>query len=115
MLYHILIATRFAHIWRKRTTMQYTRSLARNCQSFADHPEHSSDILIAPLIRLSELKRRISDYFSYDEIEFSEINGEAMLDLSTSNFRSELQRLEDSLPEGVRKNSEFSLIQLFNY
>ncbi|KAJ4372994.1 hypothetical protein N0V83_003285 [Neocucurbitaria cava] len=103
------LSAEFAHIWRKRTTMQYTRSLARNCQWFADHPEYSSDNLIAPLIRLSELKRRISDYFSYDEIEFSEINGEAMLDLSTGNFRSELQRLEESLPEGVRKNNTVRL------
>ncbi|CAO2650118.1 Nn.00g014100.m01.CDS01 [Neocucurbitaria sp. VM-36] len=103
------LAAEFAHVWRKRTTIPHTRSLARHCQSFADRPDHPSDVLIAPLVRLSELKCRISDYFSYDDIDFSEINGDAMLDLSTSNFRSELQRLEDSLPAGVRQNTTIRL------
>ncbi|KAF1848917.1 uncharacterized protein K460DRAFT_364856 [Cucurbitaria berberidis CBS 394.84] len=103
------LAAEFAHTWRKRTTMPYTRALARHCQSFADRPEHPPDVLIAPLVRLSELKCRISDYFSYDEIEFSEINGDSTLDLSTGNFRSELQRLEESLPEVVRQNTTIRL------
>lgn len=85
--------------------MPYTRSLARHCQSLAEQAEYPSDALIAPLVRLSELMCRISDYFSYDEIAYSEITGELALDLSTSNFRTELQRLQESMPESVRQNS----------
>ena len=85
--------------------MPYTRSLARLCQSFADHPEHPSDSLIPPLVHLSEFMCRINDYFSYDEIQDSEIRGESALNMSTSNFRSELQRLQDFMPEHARQNS----------
>lgn len=86
--------------------MTYTRSLARLCQSFADHPEQPSDTLIPPLIHLSELMCRINDYFSYDEIADSEFRGESVLNMTTDNFRSELQRIQDSMPEFVRQNSK---------
>jgi hypothetical protein len=52
---------------------------------------------------------RISDYFSYDDIEDSEIHGETMLRLSTANFSAELQRLRDAIPESVKMNCGFTL------
>jgi hypothetical protein len=36
---------------------------------------------------------RITEYFSYDEIALSEISGDSALELSSGNFRRELQRL----------------------
>ncbi|KAH7383846.1 hypothetical protein BKA66DRAFT_511923 [Pyrenochaeta sp. MPI-SDFR-AT-0127] len=104
------LAAGFAHAWRKRTTMPYTRSLACHCQSLAEHPEYPSDALIAPLVRLSELMCRISEFFSYDEIAYSDISGESTLDLSTTNFRSELQRLQESIPVSVNQNITIRLI-----
>lgn len=74
---------------------------------FAQQPEHSSDLLIAPLVQLSELMCRINDHFSYDDIKNSEMNGEIGLELSTSNFSAELQRLRDSMPPSVQQNSMY--------
>jgi hypothetical protein len=82
----------------------YTRTIARACQSFFQRPEYPSDLLITPLVQASELMCRINDYFSYDEIEDSEIRGETMLKLSTTNFSAELQRFRDSIPEPVKMN-----------
>jgi hypothetical protein len=50
---------------------------------------------------------RINDYFSYDDIEDSEIHGEALLKLSTTNFSAELQRLRDTIPDPVKQNCRF--------
>jgi hypothetical protein len=50
---------------------------------------------------------RINDYFSYDDIEDSEIHGETMLKLSTTNFSAELQRLRDTIPDPVKPNCRF--------
>jgi hypothetical protein len=47
---------------------------------------------------------RITEYFSYDEIAFSEISGDSALELSTSNFHRELQRLQDSIPEALKQH-----------
>jgi hypothetical protein len=84
--------------------MPYTRTLARHCQSLTSLPSCPSDSLIGPLVHLSDLMCRITEYFSYDEIAFSEINGDAALELSTGNFRREFQRLQDSLPEILGQN-----------
>jgi hypothetical protein len=100
----LLTITRFAQAWRKRTTVPYTRAIARACQSFSQRPEYPSDLLITPLVQSSELMCRINDYFSYDDIEDSEIRGETMLKLSTTNFSAELQRLRDATPEPVKMN-----------
>jgi hypothetical protein len=99
--------SRFAQAWRKRTTVPYTRALARASQAFSQRPEFDSDLLIAPLVQSSELICRISDYFSYDEIEDSEINGETLLKMSTDNFSAEIQRLRDAIPESIKGNSTF--------
>jgi hypothetical protein len=47
---------------------------------------------------------RINEYFSYDDVEDSEIRGETMLKLSTTNFSAELLRLRGSIPEPVKMN-----------
>ncbi|KAF2030238.1 hypothetical protein EK21DRAFT_66021 [Setomelanomma holmii] len=98
------ISAVFAQAWRKRTSMPYTRSIARAYQSFSEQPQHPSDLLIAPLVQLGDLICRINDYFSYDNIEDSEINGETLLVLSTNNFRTELLHFRESLPESIRRN-----------
>jgi hypothetical protein len=100
----ILTVPRFAQAWRKRTTMPYTRALARACQSFQQRPECPTDLLISPLVQLSELMCRINDYFSYDNIEESELKGDTILDLSTNNFSTEYQRMRDGMSDSVAQN-----------
>ena len=87
--------------------MPYTRTLARYCQSFTERPEFPSDALIAPLVHIGDLMCRITDYFSYDDVAFSDIKGDSALELSTSNFRSELQRIEDSMPDSLKQHGTF--------
>jgi hypothetical protein len=106
MLDRPLTTSRFSQAWRKRTTVPYTRAISRACQSFSQRPEYPSDFLIAPLVQSSELLCRISDYFSYDDIESSDINSETVLKLSVNNFSAELQRLRDATPQSVRNNSK---------
>ncbi|KAH5278832.1 hypothetical protein HBI23_049720 [Parastagonospora nodorum] len=109
MLGTFYIAAAFAQAWRKRTTVPYTRALARACQDFSQRPEFDSDLLITPLVQSSELMCRINDCFSYDEIEDSDINGETLLKLSTNNFSAEIQRLRDAIPESIRGNNTVRL------
>jgi hypothetical protein len=71
--------------------MPYTRTLAYHCQTFTERPECPSDVLVGPLVHLSDLMCRTTEYFSYDEIVFSEVNGDSSLELSTNDFRKELQ------------------------
>lgn len=60
-----------------------------------------------PLVQSSELALRISDYYSFEDIDEAEVRGETLLKLSTSNFSAELQKLRDGMPESVRANSKY--------
>ena len=73
---------------------------------FSQQPEYPSDLLITPLVQSSELAMRISDYYSFDDIDETEVRGETLLKLSTNNFSAELQKLRESIPESIRTNSE---------
>lgn len=88
--------------------MRYTRTLARSCDTFSNHPEEPSDILIKPLIHASELLCRINEHFSYDEVHDSEVRGETMLELTVDTFRSELQRLRETMPESVQEDGRLT-------
>jgi hypothetical protein len=103
------MVSRFAQAWRKRTTVPYTRNLARACQSFTQNPQYPSDVLIAPLVQLNELMCRVSDYFSYDNVEEAELHGETILDLSTKNFSAEHQRMRDAMSESIAQNGMCTL------
>jgi hypothetical protein len=50
---------------------------------------------------------RINDYFSYDNIEESELQGDTILDLSTNNFSTEYQRMRDTMSESVAQNGTY--------
>ena len=69
--------------------------MAQCCTSFAEFPVVATDVLITPLIQLCELASRVSDHFSYDDIENSEIRGELMIEMSTRAFHRELIRIKD--------------------
>ncbi|KAH7093732.1 hypothetical protein FB567DRAFT_588155 [Paraphoma chrysanthemicola] len=103
------IAAVFAQAWRKRTSVPYTRAIARACQSISQSPESPSDLLISPLVQSAEMMCRISDYFSYDSVEDSEVHGERLVELSTGNFHVELERFRDSLDESTKRNVALQL------
>jgi hypothetical protein len=82
----------------------YTKSIARACQSFTQQPDCPTDTLIAPILNACELLCRVNDFYSYDDIETSEVIGESTIDISTCNFRAELQQLRDTLPAAIMQN-----------
>lgn len=70
-----------------------------------------TDALISPIIQLCDLATRISDHFSYDDIENSDIKGELMIKVSLGGFRGELMRITGSFSESslVAQNSRLAL------
>ncbi|KAL6702475.1 hypothetical protein ACN47E_001630 [Coniothyrium glycines] len=85
----------FAQAWRKRASLTYTRYMAFCCESFKQSTV-PTDALISPMIQLCELWCRVNDYFSYDDMEYTEIHGEMILNISSTGFRREVQRIKDS-------------------
>jgi hypothetical protein len=75
------------------------------CHLLAERKEHDSDVFIQPLIELSELTCRVNDYFSYDDIENAEVNGDMILSFTTLSFRSDLDRIRNSIPPNIKGNS----------
>ncbi|PSN72276.1 hypothetical protein BS50DRAFT_248067 [Corynespora cassiicola Philippines] len=104
-----VLTVAFAQAWRKRGTMAYTRFMGQCCQSLSEGQEHPSDALITPLIRLSELIGRINDYYSYDDIDNSDVKGETMIEMSANNFSAELNRIRDAVPTTLKRNTTLSL------
>jgi hypothetical protein len=51
---------------------------------------------------------RVSDYFSYDNVEEAELHGDTVLDLSTNNFSAEYQRLRDAMSGSIAQNSMYN-------
>lgn len=52
---------------------------------------------------------QITEFFSYDEIEDSEMKGDAALELAVNNFRRELKRLRDTMLENSKQNGNYGL------
>lgn len=84
--------------------MNYTRYMAQCCRSLAEGKEYASDEVITPIIHSSELMSRVSDYFSYDDIENADVKGEVMLGMSIANFRSEAERIRNATPASLKAN-----------
>jgi hypothetical protein len=87
--------TRFNQAWRKRTTLPFTRAITRSCDAF-DGSSVSTDILIRPLTKITELMSRVNDHFSYPDIDDAEVRGEMMLDMSATSFLAELSHIKES-------------------
>jgi hypothetical protein len=75
------------------------------CQHLIDCREYVTDAIITPLIQLSALTCRIQIYFSYDDIENTDVKGEPLVHLSAANFDRELTRITDSIPQAIVQNS----------
>ncbi|KAF2683132.1 hypothetical protein K458DRAFT_390404 [Lentithecium fluviatile CBS 122367] len=103
------LAVAFAQAWRKRSTMRHTRYMTQCCALLAERKEYSSDELITPLIELSELTCRINDYFSYDDMENAEVTGDMILSFTTLSFRSDLDRIRNSVSASAKENKNLYL------
>lgn len=98
--------TSFSQAWRKRpVTLGHTRYVTQCLEHLANCREYTTDSLITPMIQLSALLGRINDYFSYDDIENADIKGESLLQLSVTNFETEVTRLAESIPVEVRETN----------
>ena len=75
------------------------------CRHLADCQEYASDTIITPLIQLSALLCRVNNYFSYDDVENSEVNGQAVVQLSVGNFENELARINESISPALLETS----------
>jgi hypothetical protein len=87
--------------------MSHTRYMIQCCQTLAERKEHASDMFITPLVELSELTCRINNYFSYDDIENAEVNGDMIVSSTTLSFRSDLDRIRKSIPAEAKDNRKW--------
>jgi hypothetical protein len=69
--------------------------MAQCCDAFDASPV-PTDVLIRPLIKASELMSRVSDQFSYDDIDNTEIKGEMLLEMAVTVFLAELKQIKDA-------------------
>ena len=53
---------------------------------------------------------RVSNYFSYDDVENSEIRGETLLQMSITNFKNEIDRLADTIPTTILDDNRKCLL-----
>jgi hypothetical protein len=49
---------------------------------------------------------RIGNYFSYDDIDNADVKGDIMLEMSTANFCTELDRIRDTAPLAAKDNGK---------
>lgn len=101
----------FNHAWRKTTTLSYTRFLSQCCAAFQGSSV-PSDILINPLIKANELLSRVNEHFSYFDIDNAEIRGDIILEMSTSSFLAELDRIRESIAfdQTLKSNTTLKLL-----
>jgi hypothetical protein len=67
-----------------------------------------SDILISPLVKANELLSRVNDHFSYSDIDNADIQGDVLLEMSTTSFLAELDHIKESIAfnQILKSNSE---------
>lgn len=107
----MLIRTSFSQAWRRPTTLTHTRYMDQCCQDLIDCQEYTTDTIITPLVQLSTLICRIQDYFSYHDIENTDVKGEALLHLSVANFDRELARITESIPQTcIQSNRKYHFL-----
>ncbi|ORY11723.1 hypothetical protein BCR34DRAFT_316920 [Clohesyomyces aquaticus] len=108
---------RYAHAWRKPSTMAYTKFMGLCCQSLTEHCEAPTDTLIPPLVQGSDLMYRVSEYYSYDDIDSADVRGEMFLEMSTQSFRRELEVIREAVPSSAKENIllrlQFHLLDLW--
>ncbi|KAH7130240.1 hypothetical protein B0J11DRAFT_429636 [Dendryphion nanum] len=90
------VNTTYSQVWRKRTTMSFTKFMGRCSDSLSEDLDEPTDGFIRPLIQLSDLICRVGEHFSYDDSESAEFTGEIMMETLTSNFVNELLRIKQS-------------------
>ena len=78
--------------------------MAQCHRQLTEHPEHPTDTLIEPIIKLSQIIIRVNEHFSLDDIDNTEIKGERMLEQSTISFCNEIESLKRSVPAQHKQN-----------
>ena len=60
--------------------MSFTKFMEQCIDAFAEDPNEPTDALIPALTQLSNITVRISEHFSYDDIENAEFRGAIMME-----------------------------------
>lgn len=115
MLGAYYLSSSFATSFRTRSTMPYTKYMEQCCLSLAQEKEFSTDELIWHFVHNQKLSRRISDTFSYDDLDNTEYRGDRITDITAKAFLNDLDHLQRVVPrilqDNIILNLEFLLLR----
>ncbi|KAJ4006465.1 hypothetical protein NW766_010555 [Fusarium irregulare] len=97
------VSTKF----RTRCAIPYTGYIKQSWELLGAREEYPSDILIAHLVRINELSRRICDTFGYDDLENTGIKGEFVSSMALQTLSNESTLLKSSIPPAIQ--NEFAI------
>lgn len=86
--------------------MNYTRYMEQCCQSLAEANEAHCDGAIKHRIQLQVLSRKISDSFSYENVENTTVRGEAATKMTTDALLYELEFLKTAVSSEFANHRE---------
>jgi hypothetical protein len=94
------VSTKF----RTRCAIPYTGYIRQSWEILSARKEHVTDDLVAHLVRINELSRRICDTFGYDDLENTDVKGEFISAMALQTLSNESTLLKASIPPGFQEN-----------
>ncbi|CEI62223.1 unnamed protein product [Fusarium venenatum] len=94
------VSTKF----RTRCAIPYTGYIKQSWEILSATKEYASDDLIAYLVRINELSRRICDTFGYDDLENTGVKGEFISAMALQTLSNESTLLKASIPLAFQEN-----------
>ncbi|GKU20770.1 unnamed protein product [Fusarium langsethiae] len=94
------VSTKF----RTRCAIPYTGYIKQSWEILSARKEYASDDLIAHLVRINELSRRICDTFGYDDLENTDVKGEFISTMALQTLSNESTLLKASIPPDFQEN-----------
>ncbi|CEF78509.1 unnamed protein product [Fusarium graminearum] len=94
------VSTKF----RTRCAIPYTGYIKQSWEILSARNEYASDDLIAHLVRINEMSRRICDTFGYDDLENTGVKGEFISAMALQTLSNESTLLKASIPPEFQEN-----------
>ncbi|RGP64022.1 hypothetical protein FLONG3_9721 [Fusarium longipes] len=94
------VSTKF----RTRCAIPYTGYIKQSWELLSAREEYVSDSIIAYLVRINELSRRICDTFGYDDLENTGVKGEFISAMALQSLSNESTLLKASIPPPFKEN-----------
>ena len=101
-----MLIVRVSTKFRTRCAIPYTGYIKQSWELLGAREEYPSDILIAHLVRINELSRRICDTFGYDDLENTGIKGEFVSSMALQTISNESTLLKASIPPAIQNECE---------